>query len=335
MEGSNEKLAFLNVYAACQSSKSNSYLQWNEDLFSLLTDETLVLKSQGFSILALGDFNTRVGQIPGMENNTPDVNKNYPMFISFLQSTNLVIMNSLPIAKGLFTRFADTSNKPGTKSVLDYGLCDSDSIHKISSFVVDSEARFDCGSDHALLEVTISFGAKISVQWQVREALQFNFNAQSCFDGYQNELENTCCKIPLTSFSSLSTEEMLIHLVDSVRESGMKTFGIKIKKIRKGRQLPASIRDMIQTKNYLCRKLQEAYISNQPGLEKLNRKVESMKREIKTEITKMQIKRRNKLRTKLLKNDPSRKKFWAFVKNKVKASGNITGVYNIRMGNTS
>ena len=26
---------------------------------------------------------------------------------------------------------ADTSNKPGTKSVLDYGLCDSDSIHKI------------------------------------------------------------------------------------------------------------------------------------------------------------------------------------------------------------
>ena len=144
----------MHVYVVCQNNRSDSYLQWNEDLFSLLIDETLVLKAQGFSILALGDFNTRVGRIPGMENNTPDTNNNFPMFSNFIKSTNLVILNSLPITKGLFTRFDDESGSPGTKSVLDYGLRDSDSVHTVSSFIIDANARFDCGSDHALLEVT-------------------------------------------------------------------------------------------------------------------------------------------------------------------------------------
>ena len=244
LEGSNEKIAFLNVYIACQSKKTDAYLKWNEDLFSLITDETQVLKDQGFSILALGDFNTRVGQIPGMDDNTPDVNKNYHMFHNFLKSTDLVIMNALPVSQGLFTRFADASNQPGTRSVLDYGLRDSNSLHTISSFKVDADARFDCSTDHALLEATISFGAKTSVHWQVREALQFNFSSKSNFDGFQNVLENACSTISLNCFSSLTTEEMLLHLVTSVRESGIKSFGIKTKKIRKGRQLPKNIRDI-------------------------------------------------------------------------------------------
>ena len=234
LEGSSEKLAFLNVYIACQNNRSNDYLQWNDDLFSLLTEETQILKEQGFSILALGDFNTRVGQIPGLENNTPDINKNYPMFINFIKSTDLVIMNALPVSQGLYTRFSDASNKPGTRSVLDYGLRDSTSLHTISSFKIDSDARFDCSSDHALLEATISFGSKTSVHWQVREALQFNFNANSSYDGFQKILEDTCSTISLNSFSSLTTEEMLVHLVTSVRESGIKSFGLKTKRNRKG-----------------------------------------------------------------------------------------------------
>ena len=72
-------------------------------MFTLLTEETLLLKAQGFSVLALGDFNTRVGRIPGMEMNTSDTNNNFSMFINFIRSTNLVIINALPIATGLFT----------------------------------------------------------------------------------------------------------------------------------------------------------------------------------------------------------------------------------------
>ena len=326
IEGSTEKLAFLNVYIACQSNRSDAYLQWNEDLFSLLTTETQVLKAQGFSILALGDFNTRVGQIPGMEQNTPDTNNNFPMFQSFIRSTNLVILNALPITTGLFTRF-----QKGTKSILDYGLRDSGSVYTVSSFVIDANARFECSSDHALLEATITFGAKMSIQWHIQEALQFKFSAKSDFTKFKDYSDSECTLISSDQFSSMTTEDMLVHLTNSLKATGLKCFGIKTKQRAKGRTLPKSVINLIQTKNHLCRRLQEAYISNVSEIEQLSSTIENIKMEIKTEICKSQIARRNKLRSKLLKNDPSRKKFWTFLKNQHKTSGNITGMYIINI----
>ena len=321
VQGSTEKLAFLNVYIACQSHRSNAYLEWNEDLFTLLTAETQILKAQGFSILALGDFNTRVGQIPGMEENTPDLNNNFPMFNSFIQSTNLVILNALPITKGLFTRFKD-----GAKSVLDYGLRDSGSVYTVSSFIIDANARFECSSDHALLEATITFGAKMSIQWNVQEAIQFNFTSKSDFSKFKTHSDSLCASISPTRFSLMSTEDMLVHLTNSLKDTGLKCFGIKTKKKVRGRKLPKTILDLIKTKNHLCRRLQEAYISNPSETEQLDKKIQGIKREIKTEICKIQITRRNKLRSKILNNDPSRKKFWSFLKKQNKTSGNITGM---------
>ena len=53
------RCAFLHCYIACQTTRNDDYLQWNEDLFFLITEETKILKSQGFMILAMGDFNSR------------------------------------------------------------------------------------------------------------------------------------------------------------------------------------------------------------------------------------------------------------------------------------
>ena len=74
LDNGTEKMAFLSVYIACQSQKNDGYLKWNEDLFNLLTMEAIRLRAQGFVIFCLGDFNSRVGQMAGLENNTPDTN---------------------------------------------------------------------------------------------------------------------------------------------------------------------------------------------------------------------------------------------------------------------
>ena len=58
------KVAFLHCYLACQNSRDNSFLQWNEDLLFLLGQEAKLLKHQGFMVLALEDFNTRVSRLP-------------------------------------------------------------------------------------------------------------------------------------------------------------------------------------------------------------------------------------------------------------------------------
>ena len=89
-----DKVAFLHTYIACQNNRDDSFLSWNEDLFFLLTQEATKLKQQGFTILAMGDFNTRVGAIPGLENNTPDHNQNTPLFFNFLKCD--LILNFVP-----------------------------------------------------------------------------------------------------------------------------------------------------------------------------------------------------------------------------------------------
>ena len=164
IERGEERVAFLHIYVACQSFRSDSYLQWNEDLFHLVTQETIKLRKEGFIVLSLGDYNSKVGTHPVLENNTPDTNSNTPMFMNFVRETNLLIINTLPVAKGLFTRFMNNSGQPGSRSLLDYGLIDNEHSKNITSFVIDKEARYNCGSDHALLETTLEFLTKLVIQ---------------------------------------------------------------------------------------------------------------------------------------------------------------------------
>ena len=163
VDGHKEKCAFLHVYIACQSTSSDNFLKWNEDLFFLITQEALQLRERGFLVLAMGDFNSRVGQIPGLENNTPDTNRNTPMFLNFLNQINLLIINTLPLSRGLFSRFMNSTGRPGTRSLLDYGLIDGEHSNTVTSFVIDEDARHDAGSDHALLECTLLFGERPKV----------------------------------------------------------------------------------------------------------------------------------------------------------------------------
>ena len=82
------KCAFLHCYIACQG-QDDSFVSWNDDLFTLMKDEAVTLKAQGFFIFAMGDFNTILGQIPGLEGNVAGTNRNQPMFINFISEVNL------------------------------------------------------------------------------------------------------------------------------------------------------------------------------------------------------------------------------------------------------
>jgi hypothetical protein len=64
IDNNTERLAFLHVYIA--------YLQWNEDLFHLITQEALKLRMQGFIVLAVGDFNKRVFYLQPNNQNQPN-----------------------------------------------------------------------------------------------------------------------------------------------------------------------------------------------------------------------------------------------------------------------
>ena len=329
-DGTANKFAFLHVYIACQTNQNNNYLQWNEDLFTLLNQETIKLRREGFSVVALGDFNTRVGVIPGLEANHPGVNNNAPMFLNFIKQTNLVIINTLPVSKGLFTRFMGNSGSRG--AVLDYGLIDEDHIPNVTSFVIDEEARYAAGSDHALLVASLVFSVKPVIQWNHQEAIRYNFTEKSSFSLYQENLDKFVSEIPLTQFKTMSTSEMLPHLTMSLNESGKKSFGIKIKKIKRGRKLPRPIISAIKAKNTIAIRLSKLLSESPPSppelITSLTDELTAAKFSIKDMISDHKLRRVHHIRSKILKNDPNRKKFWRFLSTQIKSAGNITGIYD-------
>ena len=322
-----EKIAFLHIYLACQSFKSDAFLAWNEDLLSLVTQEAIILKRQGFVVLSLGDYNTRVGQIPGLEGNTPDTNGNTPMFMTFISEVNLLIINTLPISKGVFTRFMDESGRPGTRSLLDYGLIDADHSRSVSSFVIDQDARFSCGSDHALLECTLEFGTSRRMRWAVQEALQYEIKDSTNFRDYQTCLDVLLSEVPLNTFSELSLDQMLPHISETVNKSATKTLGLKVKKRMKNTNLPKDILSKIKMKNELSHSFSQAHHNpDAHDIPAMKVALDKLKGEIKDMISRARLKQRNHLRSRVLAADPTRRRFWRFLKHQSKAAGSITAI---------
>ena len=321
------KVAFLHIYVACQSNKSEDFIQWNEDLFELVTQEALLLRKQGFCCLAMGDFNTRLGEIPGLEGNKPDCNKNAPMFLSFVAQVNLTIINTLPISKGLFTRFMDS--RPGSESLLDYGLIDNDHVGTVSSFVIDEQARFSCGSDHALLECSILVKDTPRVHWSYSKPVHYNIGANTDYSGYRESLDVAISTIPLHEFSTMSVQEMLPHISENINVTARNKIGIKVKKVKRGRKLPVSIIKMIQSKNLLVKRLANERLNmSTMQVEVLEGQIRQLRANIRDAIGETKLQQRHNLRSKLLRSDPTRKKFWRFLKSQMKSAGCITAAYN-------
>ena len=320
-----DHLAFLHTYIACQNNRDDSFLTWNEDLFFLLTQEAKKLKQRGFTVICMGDFNTRVGRIQGLENNTPDHNQNTPMFLNFLNEVNLMIINTLPVAKGVFTRFLDSSGRPGTRSLLDYGLIDHDKSNTVTSFVIDETARVDCGTDHALLECIITFTDQPKLKWSYQEPIHYNIKGAD-FTEYQKNLDIEL-SLPFSQFSKQSTDDMLPHLTESLNASAKETFGLKMKKKKRGRKLPKDVITLIKTKNDLARLLHHPPPTHNPlQALQMHQELRSLKTQIKDKISGIKLQRRSRLRSQLLLADPNRKKFWRFLKGQMKTAGNITAL---------
>ena len=122
---------------------------------------------------------------------------------------------------------------------------------------------------------------------------------------------------------------MLPHISETLNQSAMKTFGLKVKKRKPCNKLPRPVITLIKTKTSIAVDLHRAQLSSNPAeVQRLQQEFDSLKAQIRDSIADVKLQRRHRLRTKLLKADPSRKKFWSFLKSQIKAAGNISAVYD-------
>ena len=146
----------------------------------------------------------------------------------------------------------NSSGQPGSYSLLDYALINDNAANSVKSFVIDEEARYAAGSDHALLEVEISLDPTPKVSWKMEEALRYVLDDPKKLSSYSKSLDQKIASIPLNDYRKLGTDRMLQYLTETIHETARENLGIKKRKKQRGRRLPRSIIDMIKRKNSLA-----------------------------------------------------------------------------------
>ena len=79
------KTAICTVYLGYQSD-NDKHKDWNEGILHVLTSEAATMRAHGYRVVFMGDFNSRVGSVPGqgITGNSSDITKNGERFVVFL-----------------------------------------------------------------------------------------------------------------------------------------------------------------------------------------------------------------------------------------------------------
>ena len=320
------KLAVLNCYLACQRQDSDSFLAWNKDLYSLMIAECQVLKSKRYQLLAIGDFNAKVGRIPGLAGNTLDHNRNAPLFQNFISMVGLFILNTLPTAKGLFTRFMSDSSDSSHRSVLDYGLTTVDHVSTVKSFIIDKDARHSVLSDHALLTATLTFGHIPSLTWSRQVQPGYNLEDEKALARYGHLLDRVMSETPMATFDQLPASVMLETITTSIHCAAKKELASRAPLKRKGRRLPSHILSQVRLRAQ--KTLQRCQLPADSSLERscLTSEIDDLKIQIDSAIGEFRLSRRTRLRSHLVLRDKCKRRFWRFLQVQSLQAGRISAL---------
>ena len=132
---------------------------------------------------------------------------------------------------------------------------------------------------------------------------------------------------PFEQFKELSSDDQLDLLTNNLIEAGKAGIGIGGKKKNKSYQLPKELRLKIAKKNTLARDL-DSLTGSGGRRGELEMALRGMKEEISADFSSIKMRRRAKIRNKILRKDPHKKKFWKFIKSHVASAGAITGLYS-------
>ena len=139
------------------------------------------LKSLGYYLLIIGDFNGHIGEnddgIPG----GGKVNENGQLIINLVNGMDLVIGNKLRQCKGKWTWSKGTQ-----QSIIDYALLDNEVATRLLSMNIDDISNNSIGSDHNLMILDVAQGfyignnfAKTKETWKLNDNINWeSFNEQ-------------------------------------------------------------------------------------------------------------------------------------------------------------
>ena len=154
------KTAILSVYMGCQYD-DDRHQTWNDSMYYVLAQEAIQLRSEGYRIEFIGDFNGHVGATlgQGVHGNNADINRNGQRFLSFLDTCDLRHINGecrapgqpeTKICEGLWTR-----QRGNSRSVIDFAGVSVEHVDSVISMVVDDKGVHGTNSDHNWITIIL------------------------------------------------------------------------------------------------------------------------------------------------------------------------------------
>ena len=331
------KTAICGVYAGFQAA-DDRHGDWNESLFSVISSEISTLRSEGFRVILLGDFNAHVGneQGVGIAGNHPDINRNGRRFLNLLSTTNCAHINGLAnVTTGLWTR-----QQGGVSSVLDYGVVAREHLESVQSLYIDDQGNYGGGSDHnwVFLDMTDNFVKKVRVSNFATKKQSWKISEYQDWSGFAS----TVSALVDQTDSSLDSFALSKRVADILINAGKTNVGYRTSS--RGSSMAATTlpRALVNELDFL-RQLERNYKSKASNFSSLpvSQRTDQLRQEVleaerlftdqQRKVKSLLFIRKNSMRTSILKkcagtSAEATRCFWSHLNKKAKKSSEIDAV---------
>ena len=321
---------------------------WNRGIYEVLSEEVLQLRSQGYRIIMMGDFNSHVGSVleqGGIPGNRPQaVNKNGEMFLSFLAENNLCHLNgavkvqgdwSTRICQGLWTRHAkDYSNS----TVLDYVVVSSEDFGTVQGMEVDQGAVFGGASDHNMIfaRLTDQF---VSVRPRPKvQKMSWSVDENTNFSKFRSVVQRELDAMPSVDQGVDQLSDGLTNaLIKGLDEGVGRTVPLPERATLYPRHIVQLLKDRkMLERNVKTLRCQFASSRGQvppPSLMVARQKLDAKTDELESAKAKFARQRRGPLlKLARCKGRRAQRKYWSFVSEKFRNSGDISSLEDKQSG---
>ena len=334
------KTAICGVYLGCQYPDNRNSV-WNDTIYETLQQESFSLRSQGYRVVYLGDFNGHVGNKhgEGVPGNKPDINHNGRKFLDFLSRTDSVHINGSTRVPGRWdTRLTAglwTRQRCGSSSILDFGVISSEHLSSIISMKIDDHGEFGTLSDHnwIFLDLCDKFVKQRRISTIKMKRSGWDIRENQDWSGFRKQTLDSVATLDTSSPSNLASSISASIISAMHAHIGLKSDRPK----NKPRQLPPALIAEFRLLRSLEKQWKTLNSENANAVNEEVKRAEAQYIAQKGKTEGMLFLHRASKRPSVLKqcrgnSTQARRNFWAFVSPKKKQNSEISAVISPSSG---
>ena len=219
-----------------------------------------------------------------------------------------------------------------------FSIMDSDKSLEpyITSFIIDADSRYCCGTDHALLKVNITFKGEVpKLHKEISDVLNFRLPLNHDYSNFHQFFKSSDNLPSIDDFKALNVDEMANVLTSTLFSACCKSLlsNYKSKSFKRRHWLPQNIVKHIKIRRLFQSRLvkEQRMHGNDSNYDEYIAKIQKLlkiqRNRVRTMLSEFRSKQTNRVRNRLQRENMTTEGFWKFLRQHSKATSNITASY--------